>query len=167
MQTDQSGSCQSSQDYAALRRRIKGLLLKLNFRNKLVGTHYLEEALLLKMLCQRQYVKVMQVYEAIAHYHHTKSSNVERAIRNTIADCHRNKSLQNVNDLLGCNLCATTYPPTNSDFITEVTIRLLYLSDEIHEADHEFGEKAKEFAKSAVNTNNSDDATTATHGRIQ
>ena len=152
MDTNQTTAEHASLDCAAVRRSVKGLLLKLNFRSKLVGTHYLEEALMIKLLCQKQYVKVMDLYAAIAKYHGTTPSNVERAIRNTIADCHRNKTLQKINEELGCNICDPKYPPTNSDFITEVSIRMQYLSQQTtaHEAD--FAAHAQQFAKSSKGT---------------
>lgn len=152
MDTIQTTTDHVSVDCATVRRRVKGLLLKLNFRSKLVGTLYLEEALLIKLLCPKQYVKVMGLYAAIAKYHGTKPSNVERAIRNTIADCHNNKSLQKINEELGCNIYDPHYPPTNSDFITEVAIRIQYLNQETaaHEAD--FAAHAQQFAQSSHGT---------------
>ena len=137
METKQTTAVNASVDSAAIRHRIKGLLLNLNFRNKLVGTRYLEDALLIKLLCPKQFIKTMDLYAAIARYHHTKAGNVERAIRNTIADCHNNKTLQKINKELGYDICDPHYPPTNSDFITEVAIRMIYVDQEklTHAAD--------------------------------
>lgn len=111
------------------RKSIRHLLFQLNFRAKLVGTEYLEDALLLKLVHWSNGLKTMDVYEAVAKLHNTKAANVERAIRNTIADCFSNGMLINVNKMFDCKVVSNNYPPRTSDFIADIT-SLVLLNEE-------------------------------------
>ncbi len=107
---------------------IKRILLDLRFRNKLVGTQYLEEAILLKFTDTSSHM--MAIYEQIAERHDTNKANVEKAIRNTIHDCFYYGRWHKIEDFLVQMPFDDKYPPTISDFLVEIALRLNYLLDE-------------------------------------
>ena len=98
------------------------LLFALRFKNKLIGTNYLKEAIVARLqLPQHARVSLTrQVYSRVAEKLCSTVDRVERAIRNAIVDCHNHGSLLALNDLIQCNVVSKTYVPTNGEFISNV-----------------------------------------------
>lgn len=108
------------------RRIVKQILFDLNFRSKLVGTQYLEEAIVIRCALAQKTVRAMDIYKYVALHHSANPVNVERAIRNTLSDCHRHGDLAKLNGLFGSRVIDKAFPPTASDFICEVSSRIRY-----------------------------------------
>lgn len=113
-------------DKESMRRIVRQILLDLQFRHKLVGTVYLQEAILVKCAMPQPSLRAMDVYKFVALHHSTKMLNVERAIRNTLYDCHRRGELSKLNEMLGVKVIDKHYPPTSMDFICEIATRIKY-----------------------------------------
>ena len=113
-------------DRERYRQIIKQILFDLNFRSKLVGTLYLEEAIVIRCSFAQKTIRAMDIYKYVALHHSTNPVNVERAIRNTLYDCYRHGELAKINKLFGARIVNNAYPPTSSDFICEVASRIRY-----------------------------------------
>lgn len=107
-------------DRERYRQIIKQILFDLNFRSKLVGTQYLEEAIVVRCSFAQKTIRAMDIYKYVALHHSANPVNVERAIRNTLYDCYRHGELAKINKLFGTRIVNNAYPPTSSDFICEV-----------------------------------------------
>ncbi len=103
------------------------LISLLRFRNKLSGTRLLRTALMHSLTHIDEQLTVTEVYAAVAEQHNVTAACVERAIRNTIHDCYNHGSLRLLNDIFACSLINDKYPPTNAEFITDVTSYLHFL----------------------------------------
>lgn len=100
-----------------------GLLLTyLGFKNKLIGTSYLKEAILYRY--QKVDIARMSltgdIYLTVAHKMNSTVNRVERAIRNSISDCNDNGNLIAYNDLIHGQLVNTEFPPTNGELISSM-----------------------------------------------
>ena len=98
------------------------LLMTLLFKSKLVGTTYLKEAVLFRYE-QSDNARVSltkDIYPAVANKLDTTVNRVERAIRNTINDCHVNGNLYAFNDLMRGEVTKTQYSPTNGELISSI-----------------------------------------------
>lgn len=97
------------------------VLFALSFRTKLLGTSYLLDALL---MCYNYTGDKLQlstvVYPQVAKRHNSTPERIERAIRNSIHDCHSNGKLTKLNDVFRSNVIDDDYPPSNGDFIALV-----------------------------------------------
>ncbi len=113
-------------DRERYRQIIKQILFDLNFRSKLVGTQYLEEAIVVRCSFAQKTIRAMDIYKYVALHHSANPVNVERAIRNTLYDCYRHGELAKINKLFGTRIVNNAYPPTSSDFICEVASRIRY-----------------------------------------
>ena len=113
-------------DRERYRQIIKQILFDLNFRSKLVGTQYLEEAIVVRCSFSQKTIRAMDIYKYVALPHSANPVNVERAIRNTLYDCYRHGELAKINKLFGTRIVNNAYPPTSSDFICEVASRIRY-----------------------------------------
>lgn len=100
-----------------------GLMLTyLGFKNKLIGTQYLKEAILYRYQ-KSDVVRVSltgDVYIAVADRLNSTVNRVERAIRNSISDCNDNGNLIAYNDLVHCQLVDSEFPPTNGELISSI-----------------------------------------------
>ena len=101
---------------------VQRLFFALGFRNKLLGTTYLREAI--KLWCgfsnTKRVVLTTDVYPSIAQKLGSTPDRVERAIRNAIIDCYDNGKIMWFNDLVQSDLVSLTYKPTNGEFISNV-----------------------------------------------
>lgn len=84
-------------DRERYRQIIKQILFDLNFRSKLVGTQYLEEAIVVRCSFAQKTIRAMDIYKYVALHHSANPVNVERAIRNTLYDCYRHGELAKIN----------------------------------------------------------------------
>ena len=103
------------------------LFMILCFKNKLVGTNYLKEAVLHRYAkSERTKVSLTkEIYPAIAEKFSTTVDRVERAIRNSIKDCHDHGNLYAFNTLTRSEVIKTEYPPTNGELISNIANWLL------------------------------------------
>ena len=101
---------------------VRRLIMFLGFKSKLLGTQYLLDAILYRY----ENSNVMRVgmtntsYGAVADKWQTTPSRVERAIRNTISNCHNNGSLSNFNELVQAQIIDVNYAPSNGEFVCSV-----------------------------------------------
>lgn len=98
------------------------LFLALRFKNKLLGTYYLKEALTIRY-GMPQYARVSltrEIYPMIAGKLSSTVDRVERAIRNAITDCHNHGNLLAFNEVVRCQVVSAKYVPTNGEFISNV-----------------------------------------------
>lgn len=95
------------------------ILFRLGFKSNLQGTKFLTDAIVRKYttkigsLCK-------QLYPQIAAKYDTKGQRVERSIRHAINECYASGNLARANDMLGCQIVDSNYPPTNSEFISSI-----------------------------------------------
>lgn len=128
MKGSQSSNAHTLSPSDEVRNLVKRILMDLRFRNKLVGTQYLEEAILLKFADPATHA--MAIYETIALRHGTNRCNVEKAIRNTIRDCFYYGRWFRMKEFLLQMPFDEKYPPTISDFVVEFALRLRYIADD-------------------------------------
>ena len=98
------------------------LLTILGFKSKLLGTKYLENAILYRYN-NSNIVRVgmtNSTYVAVANQFYSTSTRVERAIRNTIVNCHIHGALSSFNDLAKAQVIDDRYAPSNSEFMSSV-----------------------------------------------
>lgn len=98
------------------------LVFALGFRNKLIGTQYLKEAILTRFAL-RDLPRVglnSEVYPAVADKLGSTVNRVERAIRNSISDCYDFGNLKAFNELLKCPVISLKYTPTNGELVSSV-----------------------------------------------
>ena len=98
------------------------LLMVLVFKSKLVGTTYLKEAVLYRyeQADNARLSLTKDVYPAVATKLDTTVNRVERAIRNTINDCHERGNLFAFNELMRGEVIKEKYPPTNGELISDI-----------------------------------------------
>lgn len=99
-------------------RAAERILLAVGFKNKLIGTAFLREAVVAKaagLACSCK-----KIYAEVAFKFKTNANCVERAIRNAIADCVLYGHLPRLNDLFGVPFVQSGYAPTNSEIICEL-----------------------------------------------
>lgn len=111
------------------KRAAERILLAVGFKNKLIGTAFLCEAVVAKAAefvcsCKKIYGKVALKFQ-------TNANCIERAIRNAISDCLLYGHLPRLNDLFGVPFVKSGYAPTNSEIICELAgwIALVKTSD--------------------------------------
>ena len=101
---------------------VQRLFFALGFKSKLVGTTYIKEAI--KLWCgfpdTKRVVLTADVYPPIAQKLISTPDRVERAIRNSIIDCHDHGKLILLNDLVQSDIVSATYKPTNGEFLSSV-----------------------------------------------
>lgn len=100
-----------------------GLMLTyLGFKNKLIGTQYLKEAILYRYqkLNMARVSLTGEVYLTVADKLNSTVNRVERAIRNSISDCNDNGNLIAFNDLIHCQMVEPQFPPTNGELISSI-----------------------------------------------
>ena len=98
---------------------VEFILFRLGFKSNLQGTKFLQEAIVKKYNMQIGSL-CKQLYPQIAAKYQTKSERVERSIRHTINECFASGNLVRANEMLGCHIVDSNYPPTNSEFISAI-----------------------------------------------
>lgn len=98
------------------------LLTILGFKSKLLGTQYLMDAILYRYenvhnLCVGM---TNSTYNAVAQTRNTTATRVERAIRNSILNCHTHGALKSFNDLTHAHVINSKYAPSNGEFMCSV-----------------------------------------------
>ena len=98
------------------------LLTKLGFKSKLMGTRFLEDAILYRYEnAGVVYAGITKsTYIAVAEAHRSTSTRVERAIRNAIVNCYTHGSLMAFNEMTKSNVIHDKYPPSNGEFVCSV-----------------------------------------------
>ena len=98
------------------------LFMTLVFKSKLVGTTYLKEAVLYryKQADNARISLTKDIYPAVATKLDTTVNRVERAIRNTIYDCHANGKLMTFNEVARTEVIKENYIPTNGELISSM-----------------------------------------------
>lgn len=121
-------------------RAVERLLLYLSFKTNLIGSRYLCEALTECLLDANRTRKKLstELYPPIAERHGISVEGVERAIRTAIRDCYDYGDLRKLNDIFNCRIISDKYPPTNSEFISNLTLRLRLALD--NDADEQIDE---------------------------
>ena len=101
---------------------VQRLLTILGFKSKLIGTQYLMDAILYRYdNCYNLYVGMTNgAYTAVANMRNTTSTRVERAIRNTIVNCHTHGALSSFNVLTHTSIIDDQYAPSNGEFMCSV-----------------------------------------------
>ena len=101
---------------------VRRLITLLGFKSKLLGTQYIQDAILHRYINSNfMYVGMTNnAYVAVADLRHSTSTRVERAIRNTILDCYTHGSLKSFNDLAQAQIIASDYAPSNGEFMSSV-----------------------------------------------
>lgn len=101
---------------------VQRLFFALGFKSKLLGTTYLKEAIKLwhALPSTKRVVLTADVYPPIATKLKSTPDRVERAIRNSIHDCHVNGKLIYFNDLVQSDVISPKYVPTNGEFLSSV-----------------------------------------------
>lgn len=94
------------------------ILLVLSFRNNLIGTKYLLDALLLNAKRSQGQTLSADVYPAIANKYNTNACSIEKAIRKTISDCYYFGKLSLLNKIAHADVIDAKYPPTNSELLS-------------------------------------------------
>lgn len=105
--------------------KIIELLRKFGIPASVKGYGYLKTAL---DLCweDKSYLESItkRLYPAIAKWHNTTASRVERAIRHAIETAWSRADLDTLNSVFGCTVSRITGKPTNSEFIATLTEQL-------------------------------------------
>lgn len=101
---------------------VQRLFFALGFKNKLIGTTYLREAVgtWCDMPTSARVVLTADIYPNVARKFNSTAGRVERAIRNTLLDCYSNGRLIFFNDLVQSDVISAQYPPTNGEFLSSV-----------------------------------------------
>lgn len=101
---------------------VSRLLFALGFRNKLIGTAYFKEAILLfyRLPSGIRVNLSDDIYSAIARLKSTTSKRVEKDIRNCIQDCYFSGKLFAFNSLARCEYITNDYPVTNGELLTNI-----------------------------------------------
>lgn len=108
-----------------LEKYVDNLLKLVAFKRKLIGCEYLKHAILLKCSCDNNRARLNKdIYPKVAEMFCTANTNVERAIRNAILDCHRNGCLIELNSIFGHPIVHKNYPPTNGELICTIATEL-------------------------------------------
>lgn len=94
------------------------LLLQLGFKANLLGTTYLQEAIVQKYATNTNSL-CKHLYPLVAAKYNATGERVERSIRHTINECHASGRLSCANEVLGWQMVGN-YPPTNSEFISAI-----------------------------------------------
>ena len=101
---------------------VKRLITSLGFKSKLLGTKYLENAILYRYDNANNVCVGMtnNAYVHTANKCRSTSTRVERAIRNAIINCHSYGALICFNDLAHAPVISDDFPPSNGEFISSV-----------------------------------------------
>ena len=101
---------------------VQRLFFALGFKNKLSGTLFLKEAIVIwcSIPNSKRVMLTSDIYPTVAVTFNSTPWRVERAIRNTLIDCHRNGRLIYLNDLALSDVVSTAYVPTNGEFLSVV-----------------------------------------------
>jgi len=111
-----------------IRNSVEKLLLTLLFKNNLVGTKYLLEAITECCLSSSGYRTLStEVYPKIAEKYKTSCVNIDRTIRTSIRDCYEYGDLIRLNEIFHCGMIGKKYPPTNGEFIFNVASHLRFI----------------------------------------
>lgn len=98
------------------------LITYLGFKSKLLGTQYLKDAILYRY-DNSNVVRVgmtNSAYVAVADRWHSTANRVERAIRNSIINCHTYGSLKAFNELAQAQIISSQFAPSNGEFMSSV-----------------------------------------------
>lgn len=98
------------------------LLTSLGFKSKLLGTQYIQDAILYRYENYNAPCVGMtnRAYFAVAQMRSTTASRVERAIRNSISNCYNHGALRCFNDLAQAQIIDGEFAPSNGEFICSV-----------------------------------------------
>lgn len=98
------------------------LMLAMGFKLHLCGAKYLREAIdyCYKLPKNAKVSFSGTVYLQIAQKFNSSARNVDRDIRTAIQCCYQSGNMLIFNDICGYNIISRQYPPTNSEFITNV-----------------------------------------------
>ncbi|MCH5157185.1 MAG: hypothetical protein J1G02_04845 [Clostridiales bacterium] len=101
---------------------VQRLLTILGFKSKLLGTQYLMDAILFRYdNGNNLYVGMTSgTYDAVATLRNSTSTRVERAIRNTIVNCHTHGELKSFNVLTQTHVVDAEFAPSNGEFMCSV-----------------------------------------------
>ena len=98
------------------------LITLLGFKSKLIGTRYLQDAILYRY----DNHNVMRVgmtnraYIAVADLWGSTANRVERAIRNSIINCYTHGALKIFNELAQAPIISADFAPSNGEFMSSV-----------------------------------------------
>lgn len=101
---------------------VRRLLTLLGFKSKLLGTQYLQDAILYRYANLGTMYAGMtnRAYIAVADKWNSTSTRVERAIRNSIVNCYIHGALKSFNDLSQAPIIDTEFAPSNGEFMCSV-----------------------------------------------
>ena len=101
---------------------IGRLFTLLGFKSKLLGTQYLQEAVLYQYgnVNDVRVGRTSSAYNAIACAHNSTCTRVERAIRNSIVNCHTQGALKSFNILTHAPIIDAKFAPSNGEFMCSV-----------------------------------------------
>lgn len=101
---------------------VRRLLTILGFKSKLLGTKYLEYAILYRFDNANRVFAGMthRAYVSVANTCQTTSTRVERAIRNSIINCYTHGALRSFNVLTHANVINERFAPSNGEFMCSV-----------------------------------------------
>ena len=98
------------------------LITFLGFKSKLLGTQYLRDAILYRYdNCNIVRAGMTNsAYIAVADMWCSTANRVERAIRNSIINCHTHGALQSFNELAQAQIISKEFAPSNGEFMCSV-----------------------------------------------
>lgn len=101
---------------------VEQLLIELGFKNKLIGTQFLKDAILYRYekhnVAHINYTA--EIYSHIAEQQQSSPCGVERAIRHTINDCSQYGNLYAFSDLMHAQVTTPGFVPSNAELISNV-----------------------------------------------
>ena len=98
------------------------LITILGFKSKLIGTRYLQDAILYRYdnACVVRVGMTNSAYNAVADLWSSTANRVERAIRNSIINCYTHGALKSFNDLAQGPVISSDFAPSNGEFMSRV-----------------------------------------------
>ncbi|MCH5152833.1 MAG: hypothetical protein J1F68_02590 [Clostridiales bacterium] len=101
---------------------VRRLITSLGFKSKLLGTKYLEDAILYRYANANIMFAGMtnSAYIAVADIWCSTANRVERAIRNSIINCYTHGALKSFNDLAQAPVINAEFAPSNGEFMSSV-----------------------------------------------
>ena len=101
---------------------VRRLITSLGFKSKLLGTKYLEHAILYRYNNASNFRVGMtnSAYVDVANRCNSTANRVERAIRNSIINCYEHGALIRFNDLAQAPIIRVEFAPSNGEFMSSV-----------------------------------------------
>lgn len=107
---------------ASLNVIVSRMLFLMGFRNNLIGTAYLKDAILL-LYNLNAGIKInlcKEIYSKVAERNCSTVNRVERDIRHCIQDCYNRGKLFAFNALVHCEIVTKDYTITNSELLKSI-----------------------------------------------